>query len=134
MDGKGFPKLPVGVIRGFARPTMAEVLSQNNVPLWMVRLTGYLWHYSNGASFGIAHAILFGKGPLIFTVGFGLLLAIVFLMIIRFLIPPMKLGVTLPVVVLLAHLAVIVVIIVVTQTYVTAAGDGASMLQSIFGR
>ncbi len=134
MDKNGFPKLSVGVIRGFARPTMNEVLKQNEVPLWKVRLTGYLWHYSNGASFGIAHAVLFGRGPWIFTVSFGLLLAIVFLTIIRFLIPPMKPGATLPVVVLLAHVAVIIALTAVTQTYVTAAGDGNSILRSIFGR
>lgn len=134
MDGKGFPKLSVGVIRGFARPTMTEVLEQNKVPLWKVRLTGYLWHYSNGASFGIAHAVLFGRGPWIFTVGFGLLLAIVFLTIIRFLVPPMKPGLKLPAVVFLAHLAVIFVLGVVTQNYITSAGDENSILRSIFGR
>lgn len=133
MDEKGFPKLPVGVIRGFARPTMTEVLEQNKVPLWKVRLTGYLWHYSNGASFGIAHAVLFGRGPWIFTVGFGLLLAIVFLTIIRFLVPPMKPGLRLPAVVFLAHAEVIIVLGIVTQSFVTPAGDGTSILRSIFG-
>ncbi len=133
MDEKGFPKLSVGVIRGFAGPTMSELLKQEKVPLWKVRLTGYLWHYSNGASFGVAHALLFGKGPWIFTIGFGLLLAIVFLMIIRFLVPPMKLGRTLPAVVLLAHAGVIIVLGVVTQNFVTTVGDANSILHSIIG-
>jgi hypothetical protein len=132
-DEKGFPKLSVGVIRGFARPTMTEVLEQNKIPLWKVRLTGYLWHYSNGASFGIAHAVLFGRGPWIFTVGFGFLLAIVFLTIIRFLVPPMKPGLRLPAVVFLAHVGVIIVLGIVTQSFVTPAGDGSSILHSIFG-
>ncbi len=133
MDQKGFPRLSVTVIRNFAKPTMTEVLEQSKVPLWKVRLTGYLWHYSNGASFGIAHAVLFGRGPWFFTVGFGLLLAIVFLTIIRFLVPPMKPGLKLPAVVFLAHLAVIFVLAVLTQNYVTSAGDENSILHSIFG-
>jgi hypothetical protein len=128
MNEKGFPALPLNVIRSFAKPTMTEVLHQNGVPLWKVRLTGYLWHYSNGASFGIAHAVLFGKGPWIFTIGFGLLLAIVFLTIIRFLIPPMSVGFKLPAVVLLAHIAVILVLGSFVQSYVTPAGDGESII------
>ncbi len=67
------------------------------------------------------------------TIGFGLLLAIVFLTIIRFLIPPMKPGFKLPFVVLLAHVAVIIVLTIVTQSYVTSAGDNGSILHSIFG-
>jgi hypothetical protein len=110
---------------------MTEVLNQNGVPLWKVRLTGYLWHYSNGASFGIAHAVLFGKGPWIFTIGFGLLLAVVFLTIIRFLVPPMAPGFKLPAVVLLAHLAVIFVLGTLVQDYVTPAGDGESIVHSL---
>ncbi len=128
MDEKGFPKLPVKVIRSFAKPTLAEVLSENNVPFWKVRLTGYLWHYSNGASFGIAHALLFGRGAWIFTIGFGLLLAVIFLTIIRFLVPPMKPGFKLPAIVFLAHGAVIVVLGVITQALVTPAGETYSFL------
>jgi len=131
MNEKGFPRLAVKVVRSFARPTMTEVLNQNGVPLWKVRLTGYLWHYSNGASFGIAHAVLFGKAPWIFTIGFGLLLAIVFLTIIRFLVPPMSPGLKLPAVVLLAHLAVILVLGFLVQSYVTPAGDGESVIRSV---
>jgi len=131
MNEKGFPRLPVKTIRSFARPTMNEVLEQNKVPLSKVRLTGYLWHYSNGASFGIAHTVLFGKGPWIFTIGFGLILAIVFLTIIRFLVPPMSLGFKLPAVVLLAHLAVIFVLGSLVQNYVTSAADGESILHFV---
>jgi hypothetical protein len=129
-DASGFPRLPVRVIRGFARPTLSDVLIKNNTPLWRVRLTGYLWHYSNGASFGIAHAILFGRGPWLFTIGFGLLLATVFLTILRKLVPPMKPGLKLPAVVFLAHGAVIIILGLLTQNFVTAAGDSESFLRA----
>lgn len=132
MDEKGFPRLPVRVIRDFARPTLGEVLRENNVPLWKVRLTGYLWHYLNGASFGIAHTILFGKGAWIYTIGFGLLLAIVFLTILKFLVPPMRPGFKLPAVVLLAHAAVVVVLGLITQIFVTSADEAYSFLQILY--
>lgn len=131
MNAVGFPQLPVSVIRGFARPILGEVLMKNNIPLWKVRLTGYLWHYSNGASFGIAHAILFGRGPWIFTIGFGLLLATVFLTILRRLVPPVKPGYKLPAVVFLAHGAVIIVLGLIAQNVVTPAGESDSFLRLV---
>jgi hypothetical protein len=131
MNARGFPQVSVRTIRGFARPTLGEVLSKNNVPLWRVRLSGYLWHYSNGASFGIAHAILFGRGPWIFTIGFGLLLAIVFLTILKRLVPPMKPGYKFLAVVLLAHGVVILVLGLITQNFVTPAGESDSFLRVV---
>ncbi len=131
MDARGFPTLSVRVIRRFARPTMGEVLQQNSVPLRRVRLAGYLWHYSNGASFGVAHVLLFGRGAWVYTIGFGLLLALVFLMIIRYLVPPMKLGVGLPLVVLLAHAALSVTLGLITQSLVTPSEQTYSFLHML---
>ncbi len=131
MDARGFPTLSVRVVRRFARPTMGEVLQQNSVPLRRVRLTGYLWHYSNGASFGVAHVLLFGRGAWVYTIGFGLLLALVFLMIVRYLVPPMKLGVGLPSVVLLAHAALIVTLGLITQSLVTPSEQTYSFLHML---
>jgi len=128
LNKKGFPSLPVSVMRGIARPTLGQVLGEVKVTLWKVRLTGYLWHYSNGVAFGIADAAIFGKGPWLFTIGFGLTLAVVFLMIVRFLVPPMKLGIKLPVVVLLAHMAVILALGLTTHNLITASGDSQSLL------
>ncbi len=131
LNKKGFPSLPVTVIRDFARPTLKELLQENKTPLRKVRLAGYAWHYSNGASFGIAHAVLFGRGSWPLTVGFGLTLAIVFLLIIQFLVPPMRLGIKLPVVVLLAHVGVILVIGLVTQSLVSSAGDSEGLIHQL---
>lgn len=129
MNAKGFPTLPVRTIKRFARPTVGEVLKENKVPLWRARLTGYLWHYANGASFGIAHVLIFGRGGWVYTIGFGLLLALVFLLIVKFLVPPMKPGVGLPAVVLLAHGAVILVLGLITQALVTPSEETYSFLQ-----
>jgi hypothetical protein len=130
LNKKGFPSLPVRVIRGFARPTLGEVLEENKVSFWKARLTGYLWHYSNGIAFGIADATLFGRGPWLLTFGFGLTLALVFLMIVKFLVPPMKMGVKLPLVVFLAHIAVIAVLVLIAHDLITASADS----QFFFGQ
>jgi hypothetical protein len=133
LNKKGFPSLPVGAVRSFARPTMGEVLAEEKVPLWKVRLTGYAWHYSNGVAFGIADAVLFGTGQWLFTVAFGLTLALVFLTIVRFLVPPMKLGAKLPLVVLLAHAAVVLVLLLVAHSLITAQGDSQSFISQLLG-
>ncbi len=70
----------------------------------------------------------------ILTIGFGLLLAVVFLVILRFLIPPMRPGLKLPALVLLAHAEVILVLGVITQKFVTTAGEGYSVLGSTVGK
>jgi len=132
LNKKGFPSLPVGAIRSFARPTMREVLGERKVPLWKVRLTGYTWHYSNGVAFGIADAVLFGTGKWLFTVAFGLSLALVFLTIVRFLVPPMKLGAKLPLVVLLAHMAVILALLFVAHSLITPQGNSQTFAGHLF--
>jgi hypothetical protein len=131
LNKKGFPALPVSVIRQFARPTLGEVLDEIKVSFWKVRLTGYLWHYSNGIAFGIADAALFGRGPWLLTIGFGLTLAFVFLTIVKFLVPPMKMGIKLPLVVLLAHLAVIAVLVLVAHSLITTSADSQSFFSQL---
>jgi hypothetical protein len=131
LNKKGFPALPVSVIKGFARPTLGEVLEESRISFRKVRLTGYLWHYSNGIAFGIADATLFGRGPWLLTMGFGLTLALVFLMIVKFLVPPMKMGTKLPLVVLLAHLAVIAVLVLVAHNLITASADSQSLFSQL---
>jgi hypothetical protein len=108
MDAKGFPRLPLRTMRGILPGAFKAVLEESGVPSWKVRGSGYLWHYTNGATFGIIHALLFGASwP--FTILFGLILAFTFIFIIQFLIPPMRLGPRMPTVILLAHVAVILV-------------------------
>ncbi|MEE9282568.1 MAG: hypothetical protein V3U49_00640, partial [Nitrososphaerales archaeon] len=63
--------------------------------------------------------------------GFGLLLATVFLLIIRFLVPIMKPGVKLPIVVYLAHINVIWVLVLITQTFVPPEAEGASLFSIV---
>ncbi len=108
MDETGFPRLPLRTMRKLLKPAFKEVLEERGIPSWKVRGSGYLWHYTNGATFGIIHALLFGASwP--FTIVFGLVLAGTFIFIIQYLIPPMKLGPRMPTVILLAHVAVILV-------------------------
>ncbi|MFQ5903002.1 MAG: hypothetical protein ACE5JO_04865 [Candidatus Binatia bacterium] len=128
----GVPRLRVSEIRKLIGPALTTTAEENQVTIPRIRTLGYLWHYTNGISFGIAHAILFGRGSWLLTVAFGLLLATVFLSILRLLIPPMRPGLKLPAVVILAHLAVILVLGTVTQTFISPDAEQHSLLQILF--
>ncbi len=123
----GFPKLPMRVMRDLLRPAFKDTLREAHVPSWKVRASGYLWHYTNGASFGVIHVLLFGANWLL-TIGFGLLLAGTFIAILRFMIPPMRPGKRMPAVILLAHVGVILVFGIVFQTFLSPEASGLSLL------
>lgn len=130
MTEAGFPKLPMRAMRGLLRPAFKDVMAETGVSSKTVRASGYLWHYTNGASFGVIHALLFGASwP--FTILFGFVLAGTFLAILRFMIPPMRPGKRMPAVILLAHVAVILVLGVLFQTYLSAEGNELSLLNQL---
>ncbi len=127
MNEKGFPKVPMSTMRQLLGPAFDAVSEETGVPSWRIRATGYLWHYTNGASFGIIHALLFGENWLL-TIGFGLLLAGTFLAILRFMIPPMRPGPRMPTVILLAHVGVILVFGFVFQAYLSTDASELTLL------
>ncbi len=127
MNSAGFPKLPMRVMRDLLRPSFRATLQESGVPAWKVRASGYLWHYTNGASFGVIHVFLFGSNWVL-TILFGLLLAGTFIAILRFMIPPMRPGRRMPAVILLAHVGVILVFGIVFQTYLAPQASGLSLL------
>lgn len=128
MDAKGMPRLRVPEIRKLINPALNELCLTERIPKHKIRFLGYLWHYSNGISFGIAHILFFGQAGWIYTFGFGMLLAIVFLSIIKFLIPILKLDYKLPSVVLLAHVAVVLAIGTITLSYLPPEANAYSLL------
>ncbi|MEE9237598.1 MAG: hypothetical protein V3U52_07405 [Thermoplasmata archaeon] len=130
MDEKGFPKLPMLSMRNLLRPAFKHVIEESGVPSWKVRTSGYLWHYTNGASFGVIHALLFGADWL-FTILFGFLLAATFIAILRFMIPPMRLGRRMPSVILLAHVGVILVFGIVFQAFLSGGAMELSLLEQL---
>ncbi len=127
MDETGFPRLSLRTMRGLLPGAFKAVLAEKGIPSWKVRGSGYLWHYTNGATFGIIHALLFGASwP--FTVLFGLVLAFTFIGIIQFLIPPMRLGPRMPTVILVAHVAVILAFGFGFAAFLTPEASAQSLL------
>ncbi len=130
MNEKGFPKLPMSTMLELLRPAFKDVSKETGVSSGRIRATGYLWHYTNGASFGVIHALLFGENWLL-TIGFGFLLAGTFLAILRFMIPPMRPGPRMPTVILLAHVGVILVFGFVFQAYLSTQASDLSLLSQL---
>jgi hypothetical protein len=130
MNEAGFPKLPMRTMRQLLRPAFKETVQEAGVTSRRVRLSGYAWHYTNGASFGVIHALLFGSNWL-FTIAFGFALAATFLLILRFMIPPMRPGRRMPTVILLAHVGVILVLGAMFQTYLSRQASEFSLLSQL---
>lgn len=132
MTDAGFPRLPMRTMRGLLGPAFKDAMAEGGVSSRRVRAAGYLWHYTNGASFGVIHALLFGASwP--FTVLFGFALAGTFLAILRFMIPPMRPGRRMPTVILLAHVGVILVLGIVFQAYLSPQASDLSLLRQVGG-
>lgn len=130
MDEKGFPRLSLRTMRGLLPGAFKAVLAEKGIPSWKVRGSGYLWHYTNGATFGIIHVLLFGVSWS-FTILFGLVLAFTFIGIIQFLIPPMRLGSRMPTVILLAHVGVILVFGFGFATFLAPEASALSLLSQV---
>ncbi len=130
MNDKGFPKLPMSTMRELLRPAFKDLSQETGLSSRRIRATGYLWHYTNGASFGVIHALLFGEDWLL-TIAFGFLLAGTFLAILRFMIPPMRPGPRMPTVILLAHVGVILVFGFVFQAYLSSQASDVSLLSQL---
>lgn len=127
-EGSTIPKLSVAEVRTMIEPALGDTLRESGLSKLKVRAVGYLWHYSNGASFGVAHVLLFGRGNAVYTLGFSMLLATVFLLILSKLIPVLRPGVKLPAVVILAHVNVSWVLALIAFTFVSPEMEAFSLL------
>ncbi|MFQ5950456.1 MAG: hypothetical protein ACE5KH_00055 [Candidatus Geothermarchaeales archaeon] len=130
-EGSTIPRLSVSEVRTMIEPALGDTLRESGVSKLKTRIVGYLWHYSNGASFGAAHVLLFGRGDAFYTFGFSMLLATVFLLILSRLIPVMRPGIKLPAVVILAHVNVSWVLALIAFTFVGPEMEAFSLLDML---
>lgn len=65
------PKIPMHIFRELAPKALPMAAEEAQVSMSKIILVGYLWHFINGATYGIAYTLLFGRGswPLAFAWG-----------------------------------------------------------------
>lgn len=65
------PKIPMRIFRELAPKALPMAAQEAQVSMSRIILVGYLWHFINGATYGMAYTLLFGRGswPLAFAWG-----------------------------------------------------------------
>ncbi len=58
------PKVPMSMARQLLSKAIPDALGERGTSFWKARLTGYTWHFINGATYGMAFTLLFGMGSL----------------------------------------------------------------------
>lgn len=129
-EGK-VPKLPMQIARQLLRKAIPATCKEAGVSFGRVRFAGYLWHFINGATYGLAYTLLFGMGSWPLALAWGIFVDLVMMVSM----PPMMPMIRLPfprflVVPYLAHLAMAIPIGYFALTYITPQ---ATLAASLFG-
>jgi hypothetical protein len=121
------PRIPMGIFRKLVDRALPAAAKEKDLTMGRVVLTGYLWHFVNGATYGIAYTLLFGRGSWLLALGWGTFVWLVMMASM----PKMMPMVQLPypkfmVIPLLAHWAMIIPIGYFALTFITPAASAGS--------
>jgi hypothetical protein len=132
-ENKWIPRMPMWPLfyRVMSRG-LSSAAEEAGIPYWHVVFAGYLWHYVVGATFGIAHMMLFGSANLATTIGWGIFIWAVMMTVM----PPMMPMVKLPyprfmVIPFIAHLAFSLPVWWVASSLITPAAHASSLLGAL---
>ncbi len=96
---------------------------------------GYLWHFVNGASYGIAYTLLFGSGSWLLAFAWGTFVWLVMMVGMPKMMPMVQLSYPkFAIVPLIAHLVMAVPIGYFALTYVDPSASSANLLGWLIGR
>ena len=65
------PKLPMSMFRVLIAKALPLAAQEKGRTMGQVLSAGYLWHFINGATYGIAYTLLFGQGSWLLAFGWG---------------------------------------------------------------
>ncbi len=127
------PKIPMSIFRQLIEQAVPMAAKEKGVTMSRVLFAGYLWHFVNGATYGVAYTLLFGHGSWLLAFAWGTFVWLVMMAGM----PKMMPMVQLPyprfmIVPLLAHWAMMVPIGFFALTFVTPGAVNNSLFGSIF--
>jgi len=123
---RGLPRVPMGAFRHAAARALAEVRRRAPVQYLRSRNAGYLWHAANGLTFGVAYALLAGRGSLTLALAWGVFVWLAMMVAMPAMMPTLAFPWWFPVVPLLAHVAMVVPFLLLAG--VPQANHAASLL------
>ncbi|GBD08762.1 hypothetical protein HRbin22_01003 [Candidatus Thermoflexus japonica] len=105
---RGLPRIEMALFRRLAAAAFPETLKEARLPVWKVRLVGYLWHFLIGATFGITYTLLFGHGTWALAFLWGAFVWLAMMVLMPPMMPLIRFPWWFPIVPFLAHMAMAV--------------------------
>ncbi len=122
------PRIPMGIFRKLVDKALPAAANEKGLAMSRVVFTGYLWHFINGATYGIAYTLLFGRGSWLLALGWGTFVWLVMMASMPKMMPMVKLPYPkFMVVPLLAHWAMAIPIGYFALAFITPAGSASSL-------
>jgi hypothetical protein len=105
---RGLPQLEMAQFRRLAAAAFPQTLQEAGLPLWKVRLAGYLWHFLIGMTFGITYTLLFGHGTWALAFLWGAFVWLSMMVLMPPMMPLIRFPWWFPIVPFIAHMAMAV--------------------------
>lgn len=127
------PKLPMGMFHRLIDKAVPSAAQERGRTMGQVLFVGYLWHFINGATYGIAYTLLFGQGSWLLAFGWGTLVWLVMMVGMPKMMPMVQLSYPkFTIVPLLAHWAMAVPIGYFALSFISPEASASSLFGPLF--
>lgn len=109
------------------KPLIAEVL-QDKKAKGRVRLAGYVWHFLNGITFGLAYTLGVGSGHWLIALGWGLLVWVLMMLVMPALMNGAKITASIFFTALVAHIVMALPLVWIPQVALSGAPNQFTLL------
>ncbi len=122
------PKIPMSIFRKLVDNAVPQAAAEKGRTMGQVLFAGYLWHFINGVTYGIAYTLLFGHGTWLLSFGWTTFVWLVMMIGMPKMMPMVKLPYPkFAIVPLLAHWAMAIPIGYFALTFVTPGASAGSL-------
>ncbi len=122
------PQIPMADFRNKAKNAFSQASEETGVSPGRIATAGYLWHFANGATYGIAFTLLFGAGSWPLAILWGIFVWAVMMVSMPKMMPMVRFPRSFPIVPLLAHLAMAIPIGYFAINFVSTSGSSSSLV------
>lgn len=122
------PQITMADFRRKAKTAFFQASEETKVSRTKIATAGYLWHFANGATYGIAFTLLFGVGSWPLAILWGVFVWAVMMLSMPKMMPMIRFPRSFPVVPLVAHIAMAIPIGFFAITFVSPEASSSSLV------
>jgi len=124
---RGLPRVPLAEFRPAAEKAMRRFRGENPDAFRLAFFAGYLWHATNGISFGIMYGLIFGQGSWVWALAWGTAVWLAMMVAMPFMMPTLGLPPWFPIVPFVAHVAMVLPFLAL-QAWLSNSANAVSLL------